>query len=533
MRVLFFARHATYFRNFESVVRNLADRGHAVHLVVERTDAAGGSALIEQLVARHPTVTHGTAPARERDQWSSLAGKLRLAMDVLRYLAPEYDGAVRLRERAAARAPLFAARWAGQSIVRWAPVRRLLAAALRRAERAIPGSAKIETYLRDQRPDLLVVTPLIGVVGSPQPDYIRAARTLGIPTALAVWSWDHLTSKALIRDAPDRVLVWNDVQKDEAVRLHGVPSSSVVVTGAQCFDHWFDRAPSRTRDAFCRTVGLPADRPYVLYVGSALFGGSPSEAAFVLRWIERLRHSADPVVRSAGILVRPHPQRMHEWDGLDLSGLHDVAVWGGNPVTDQTRADYFDSLAHSAAVVGLNTSAFIEAGIARRPVLAIIPDEFSDNQEGTLHFRYLTDVAGGLLQTSRTLEAHEAQLGDALRRPDVPDRHAAFLRAFVRPHGLDHAAAPVFVAALETMQASRAGAPVRRPGVLGRWLLAGCARLARSPRYRHWFADEEDRHAEAWRQEKARERAAQRRANLDPEARVEAERTMRARRTTQ
>jgi uncharacterized protein YceH (UPF0502 family) len=58
-------------------------------------------------------------------------------------------------------------------------------------------------------------------------------------------------------------------------------------------------------------------------------------------------------------------------------------------------------------------------------------------------------------------------------------------------------------------------------------------RLSRSPRYRHWFADEEDRHAEAWRQEKARERAAQRRANLDPEARVEAERTDAARRSTQ
>ena len=221
--------------------------------------------------------------------------------------------------------------------------------------------------------------------------------------------------------------------------------------------------------------------------------------------------------------------------GLDVSGLSDVAVWGGNPVTDQTRADYFDSLAHSAAVVGLNTSAFIEAGIAGRPVLAIIPDEFSDNQDGTLHFRYLTDVAGGLLQTSRTLEEHEAQLSDALLQPETPARHAAFLRAFVRPHGLDHAATPAFVDALETMEASPAGTPVegaraRRPDVVGRWLLAGCVRLARSPRYRHWFADAEDRHAEAWRQEKARERAAHRRANLDPAARVEAERTMRARR---
>jgi hypothetical protein len=490
-------------------------------------------ALVEQLVARYPSVTHGVAPARERDEWTSLAGKLRLGMDVLRYLAPEYDAAVRLRERAVARAPLFAARWAARPIVRRAPIRRLLAAALRAAERAIPASAAIAAYLKEQRPDLLVVTPLIGVVGSPQPDYIRAARALRVPTALAVWSWDHLSSKALIRDAPDRVFVWNEVQRDEAVRLHGVPAASVVVTGAQCFDQWFGRTPSRTRDAFCRTVGLPADRPFVLYVGSALFGGSPSEAAFVLRWIEQLRRSPDPAVRRAGVLVRPHPQRMHEWEGLDTSSLTDVVVWGGNPVTDQTRADYFDSLAHSAAVVGLNTSAFIEAGIAGRPVLAIVPDEFSDNQEGTLHFRYLTDVGGGLLRTSRNLAEHEVQLRDALREPDTPGRHAGFLRAFVRPHGLDRAATPVFVDALEAAGASPVRARGARPGVLGRWLLSQCVRLSRSRRYRHWFADEEDRHAEAWRQEKARERAAHRRANLDPEARVEAERTMRSRRTIQ
>jgi len=89
------------------------------------------------------------------------------------------------------------------------------------------------------------------------------------------------------------------------------------------------------------------------------------------------------------------------------------------------------------------------------------------------------------------------------------------------------------VAAREDMESLPVRARVEHPGVIGRALLSWCLRLSRSPRYRHWFADEEDRHAAAWRQEKARERAAQRRANLDPEARVEAERTMRARRSTQ
>jgi hypothetical protein len=70
---------------------------------------------------------------------------------------------------------------------------------------------------------VVLITPLINL-GSSQIEYQRAARRLGIPTALCVWSWDHLSSKALIRDAPDRVFVWNDVQRREALELHGLPA---------------------------------------------------------------------------------------------------------------------------------------------------------------------------------------------------------------------------------------------------------------------------------------------------------------------
>ena len=45
MRILFLGRHLTYFRNFESVVRTLASRGHEVHLAVERSETLGGEVL--------------------------------------------------------------------------------------------------------------------------------------------------------------------------------------------------------------------------------------------------------------------------------------------------------------------------------------------------------------------------------------------------------------------------------------------------------------------------------------------------------
>src|SRR5262245_57733618 len=100
---------------------------------------------------------------------------------------------------------------------------------------------------------------------------------------------------------------------------------------------------------------------------------------------------------------------MAEWADIDVSQFTDVTVKGANPVTEEARADYFDALFYSAAVVGVNTSAFLEAGIVGRPVFAISLPEYRDNQDGTLHFRYLTDVAGGLVHVSRSLDEHVAQ----------------------------------------------------------------------------------------------------------------------------
>jgi hypothetical protein len=152
-------------------------------------------------------------------------------------------------------------------------VRRLLARALHAIDRSIPASPDIERFLDAQAPDAVIVTPLIGLVPSSQLDLLRSAQARGIPTAVCVWSWDHLSSKAIIRDLPDRVFVWNGIQRREAIEMHGVPEERVVVTGAQSFDRWFDQRASRSREDFARRVGLPDTRPYVLWVCSALFPG--------------------------------------------------------------------------------------------------------------------------------------------------------------------------------------------------------------------------------------------------------------------
>jgi hypothetical protein len=490
VRILFVARHFTYFRNYDSVLRGLARAGHELHLAVEKDDVLGGRRAVSSLAAEHPSITLGDIPARHETDRADVVRRLRHGIDYLRYLDPFYDGTPLLRARARNRTPLGLVRLAEANGAQgW---RRLLARLLDRVDRAVPPPDVIVEYLRAQHPDVLLITPLVDL-GSQQIDVLRAARQLGIPTALAVWSWDHLSSKAYIREHPQRVLVWNETQRGEAVALHGLDPGRIVVTGAQCFDHWFDRRPSRDRATFCAALGLPADRPMVLYVCSGFIHGSPPEPPFVREWLVRLRASADPRLASAAVLIRPHPAKTAHWEGIDLEGLGPVAVWGGNPIDESTRADYFDSLYHSTAVVGVNTSAFIEAAIVGREVLAVLPAEFHDNHEGTAHFRYLLDVGGGMLRVSRDLDAHVAQLSAALEARQATDHpHRGFLEAFVRPRGMGVPATPAFVEAVEQLRGVAVAAGRERPAFWSRRVAEALTRRLKDPAYETWFLSERE-----------------------------------------
>jgi hypothetical protein len=380
---------------------------------------------------------------------------------------------------------------------------RMTLAGLKRFERLMPTSRALLSYLDVQAPDVVVLASLT-YSRSQQVDLLKAARARRIPVVAAIMSWDHLSSKALLHVPPDAMIVWNDVQRHEAVEMHGFPADRVVATGAQCYDQWFTRTPERSREDFCRAVGLRADRPFVLWVHSALSPTpEPPEPVLVQRWIEALRGSADPRLRDAGVLVRPHPERLKEWAGVVLDRFENVAFHGRNPIDADAKHDYFDSLYYSSAVVGLVTSAFLEAAIVGRPVLTFTLPEYRMHQEEMLHFQYLMTVEGGLLHTAPDLATHLAQLGRAVQgAAERDERNRRFLGAFVRPGGLDVPATPAFADALERLQreGTRPDASLERRALL-RPIVVAAASWSRTGPGR-WLmndlrADARDEHAEA------------------------------------
>ena len=461
MKILFLARHYGYLRNYESVITHLIVRGHDVHVAADRDEMLGGREMVERWTRRHRGLTMGWTPDREADQWLWVATRLRLAQDFLRYQDPHYDAAPQLRLRAEERIPTTVLAALNLLGYRTLPVRALMRATLNVLERSVPLSSALRGYLAEQAPDVVLITPLVEL-GSPQLDHLRAARAAGVRTALCVGSWDHLSSKSLIRDWPDRVFVWNETQKAEAVDLHGIPAERVTVTGAQCFDRWFGQQPSQSRAAFCERLRFRPDKPIVLWVCSSLFRGSPPESELVEEWVGRLRASDDRSLKDANVLVRPHPQRQEEWRRIELSDFGHAAVRGGNPTDESSHAEYFDALYHSDAVIGLNTSALIEAGVVGRPVLSIVHPDYARNQEGTLHWPYLQEVGGGLLRTAHGFDEHLAQLADMVAGAEDGTVDAAgFVRAFVRPFGTDTPATPLLAEGIEGLGSAGPARPVR------------------------------------------------------------------------
>jgi hypothetical protein len=472
VRILFVMRHGGYVRNFEWVLRLLAERSHDVHLgferdraekMAERIERGRGDFPLPERLARDTggAVSHGLVPART-DRWRGLAFGLRQSISYLRYLSDDYRDAVKLRRRWARGTPAVTVRLAGLPGFRSPGARKAVERGLRGAERMIPRSREIDRYLRQAGYDLVLITPLVD--GPSQHDWLRSARAAGIPAALAVASWDNLTNKGVLFDHPSRTYVWNEIQRREAIDLHGLPPGSVVVVGAHPFDHWFTWNPRTTRDEFCAETGLDPDRPILLYVCSSGFIAS-DERPLVARWLKAVE--ADEELAGTNVLVRPHPTNGAIWTDDPFRGTPRVAVWppvGADPTDEGRRAAFYDSMYHAAAVIGANTTALIDAAIVGRRTFSVLLPELRGAQEETLHFHYLLPENGGALVVAGSLDEHVRQLRETILAGPAGDNRwrETFLTGFVRPHGLSSAAAPLLVDDLERLAG---GVPAPHPGL--------------------------------------------------------------------
>ena len=475
MRILFQLPRTNILRHFDSVVLALADAGHDVTLA---TPGKSNDFPLPEAVTSHSRIVSRVCPEAREDEWKDAATDFRTLVDCGHYLESPFFEAEKLRGRAfravaqaltgdktrhlTARCPTCNTKFVDGDFGNLRPSHGDAAAQrlhnlARLVEASIPSDPGRERFLNEEAPDVVLVSPLVRF-GSEQSDWVKSAKALGIPVGFPVFSWDNLTTKGVIHVAPDRVFVWNAVQKREATEYYGIPAENVVITGAPRFDSFIDLRPSMDRDAYCQSLNLDPAAPIVTYLCSSEFVAG-REVAFVEQWIEEIRK--DPRLTSCNVIVRPHPRSVRQWNDVDLARHGRV----GLSLSRVLNADQslYDALFHSAAVVGLNTSAQIEAGILGKPVLTLLAPGFEKGQQGTLHFRYLLREEGGFVDLANDLDEHKTQLGRAVSGGYAADEIRSAVERFIRPEGWDRPATPILADAIADMVPEK-------PSAVRRWL---------------------------------------------------------------
>jgi hypothetical protein len=405
MRILFAVRNSNFLRYVSAVLKEFERCGDEIS-VCYRDDN------VELMSARHELISANV-------EWHSFDARISVLAAIeantrqlrtyVHWLQPKYPWPPQLRERWAKTSfgfPLWL-----RTLVRVVGRERFdralgrlhgLEGALQRFERLIPPSTVAKRDILRFAPDVVICTPVIypstGALIR-EADYLKAAAALMLPTVVMVASWDNLPTKGVFPLLPSLVLVWNELQRQQATELHKIPPERVAATGAPIFDDWHSQELLKSRRDFLMQVGLTTDCLLVFYAVSSDRVGD--EMPIVRRLTDALRRKL--ACCQFRLLVRPHPNRSDDWQ--ELSGP-DVIVWPVRPkmpVSPHEREGLYNSIYHSIAVVGVNTTVFVEAAILGRPCIAVTPKAMEDWQWGVSHFRDLARIQ--LIETVTDEEA--------------------------------------------------------------------------------------------------------------------------------
>lgn len=450
MKFLFAITHLNFWSPLDPVARMFFEKGHLVRVLINKSANRKfeGRYVLEKKSV--PYKMDWMTP--RRDVFGYLQRSTREIISYIAYL--------KLRQPTS---QLLIDRWAGymplplQLLSRNRKLRNWMSGdivweRLWRLEPRVPPSDRLLHEIQAFRPDVLVAASAI-MPFSQELEYLKAANILRIPTIVVVPSWDNLTTKGTLQIIPNWLFVWNKSQVPEAIKLHFVPEEHIFCTGAPRYDLWFDRKPTIKRRPFCNQIGIDPNKPYILYICSSEFIAE-DEPVFINQLADCV--AKNPLLKDFTILVRPHPQNLKPWERYQNT-KENISLWPNslfsmNP--SNTVNEFFHAIFYSIGVVGINTSAFIEAAIVDRPCIAIASNQFELTQLGIPHFHHLLDA--DFLELPRNFEETAHVIADILKGKDQKmGKRLEFVNNFIRPNGLDISATKVMARAIENVARGR------------------------------------------------------------------------------
>ena len=276
---------------------------------------------------------------------------------------------------------------AAKKTIRWIRAKRLLAGAI--APSMIPMDTRYDLidrtiahpwadHLFDQHRPALLVTSNPGLIFSEIP-LLRTAVRRRVRSMAVDPSWDNFTNKLIPVRRVNRLVVWNDLMKEQAIAFHGYQPDEVRVAGTPQWDLYFRDGTLATRAEFFARIGADPSRRLVTLTTT------PRELYphhdHVLRVLVRaMRSGAWP--HDPQVLVRLHPRdeieayaEFQQVPGVIIEKPFRASVRAGDglavDVTVENQRHLANTMRHSDVVVNVASTLAIEAAIFDTPVVNI------------------------------------------------------------------------------------------------------------------------------------------------------------------
>lgn len=449
LKILFVIRTYRHIYYYRSILDALVKRGHKTLLLCSRGLTKG--IAVDEIKALEKQ--HGEGVdfdwAKEYPAWGTVIFHVRELLSYRNYLLIE-----------GRQSKFYENRWKGylhpklQLIFNWSSARLLLKTGtvgflLNLFELLTPPKNEVVSHLKSFGPDIVVASPVTMRHSSPDLEYLKAALKLGIPTVTPVRSWDSLTTKGTFHVYPDRLLVWNEAQKAEAILHHRFDPQKICITGSQFFDIWFTRSrPATSREEFCKKYGLRPQDLIITYLGSSI-NIAKDETPLVYELRKRLDEMDDPGLKNVQIIVRPHPLHYEIYEGLTVRDTIILPKTGALPDTEKNLELCYDTFYHSILVLqGINTSAVIDAMIVDCPVASLLRDEYKSTQAEAQHFQYfLNEKVMPFIKDGMDLRRVLEDLGKG--KDIYSNVRKNFVRKYIRPLGFNRSVGEIMVEEIE------------------------------------------------------------------------------------
>ena len=242
--------------------------------------------------------------------------------------------------------------------------------------------------------------------------FLAAARRLGLPAIGYIASWDHPVGKGVVSPHLDLYVVQNETMREDLRRFHGIAPARVAVTGWPQTDVYHRRRPRSQYDELLGRLGLPTDKPVVLYAGNSPHN-MPYEPNLVARLVGWWRDSG--AHERVSLLVRTHPY--DEEARLRFRAAHEDPDSAVQQRSWTDLEDLATLLQHVDCVVANAGTIMLEALVNDRPAVCVMFDEGAPEGRSWADRNVTGEHYRRLLESAAFLRADDfGQLVDAIER---------------------------------------------------------------------------------------------------------------------